>query len=162
MGAAVADLRIPSLPRRLHVREVVRAAHVEAWREVAARVWRESPTSNPQDGLAARHSLLYASLRRGRRRLWRHWVAYMGRRPVGMISAFFEGQAVFLEHLGVLPSARGSGIGAALMGVPIVHARKAGCRWAVLEPTPRAALLCEGLGYLSQHTVDDDVFHHYP
>jgi ribosomal protein S18 acetylase RimI-like enzyme len=69
------------------------------------------------------------------------YLAKLGTRQVGMASAFYAGDYVFLMALRVLEEARRRGIGRSLALTRLREARARGCVHAVLEPRPDGAAL---------------------
>jgi isopentenyldiphosphate isomerase len=66
---------------------------------------------------------------------------------VGLGSAFYADQVVLVDHEEVIQAARRRRVGTALLGEALGEARRRGCRWAVLEPTPESAAFYDALGF---------------
>jgi GNAT superfamily N-acetyltransferase len=123
---------------------------LDAWLEVASAC---ELAADDEDRRARRR--LYLSLGLERDRLLRHYVASRGRTPVGLASLFLAGETAMLEHVTVVPDERRRGIGRALARARLVVARRAGCRYAVLAPSPEGAALYGSLGFTAAPTPPD-------
>jgi GNAT superfamily N-acetyltransferase len=157
MGTRISEIPHHAAPVGVMIREVVDIGAVEHWRRVAAALWPEESF-----GQLRWQAQLYASLPLGPTARWRHWLAWVaaggGRREaVGMVSAFANGPAVLIEHLGVVPAFRGGGVGAALVSTAARAA--AGSAFAVLGPTSDSGPFYTGLGFTRQRCVADRQFY---
>jgi GNAT superfamily N-acetyltransferase len=157
MGARISDLAKHAPPPGVMIREVVDVGAVEHWRRVAAALWPEESF-----GQLRWQAQLYASLPLGPSARWRHWLAWVaaggGRREaVGMVSAFVNGPAVLIEHIGVVTAYRRGGVGAALVSTA-AHAH-AGSSFAILGPTSESEPFYNGLGFTLQRCLADRQFY---
>jgi len=84
---------------------------------------------------------------------WQHWVARIDREVVGVGLSFLGAGVVGLYGIGTLPAARRRGVGSALTLVPMLQAREAGYRAAVLQATPDGERLYSRLGFRTYCTV---------
>ncbi|MGA8271245.1 MAG: GNAT family N-acetyltransferase, partial [Candidatus Sulfotelmatobacter sp.] len=64
------------------------------------------------------------------------WLALRDGRVLGTVATLVEGQAAHLRGMAVLPSARGSGLGASLLRQAETWAREKGCTRIFLSTTP--------------------------
>jgi GNAT superfamily N-acetyltransferase len=134
-------------PLDVRIDEVCAPSDVDAWLDVAGACgWFD----DERDRDARRR--LYLALGLGGDRPIRHWVARRDGRAVGLATAFFDADAVLLEHLAVLPDERRHGIGTALALVRIREAINRRCRFAVLAPSPDGELLYRTLGFTKTAT----------
>lgn len=76
-----------------------------------------------------------------------HYLALLDGQPVGTSSAFWGTESVGLYHVEVLPEARQQGIGTALTVIPLLEARSAGYRLAVLGPSPESHNMYHRIGF---------------
>jgi GNAT superfamily N-acetyltransferase len=156
MGAplvAAEDERI-GRPAGVAIARVGDARRLDEWLEVAAAC---ELCVDDADRSARRR--LYLSLGLERDRPLRHYVASRGRTPVGLASLFLAGATAVLEHVAVVPAERRRGIGRALARARLVVARRAGCRYAVLAPSPEGAELYRSLGFTIAPTPPDRWFY---
>jgi GNAT superfamily N-acetyltransferase len=156
MGArlvAAGDERI-GRPAGVAIARVGNTRRLDEWLEVAAAC---ELCVDDADRSARRR--LYLSLGLERDRPLRHYVASRGRTPVGLASLFLAGETAVLEQVAVVPEARRRGIGRALARMRLVIARRAGCRHAVLAPSPEGAALYRSLGFTTSPTPPDRWFY---
>lgn len=78
---------------------------------------------------------------------WEHWVAMLDGEPAGVGLSHIGGGVVGLYGVGTLPAARRRGVGSALTLVPMLGAREAGVRAAILHATPDGEQLYLRLGF---------------
>lgn len=143
MGARLSDLELPTRPRpRLAIDKVLDEDGLRRWGDVAA-------TAGLFDDLDVRKAQeqLYARADLGPDGPLRHWLARRGSEVVGMATGFFHRDAALLEHIGVRPEDRRSGIGTALVAHWLREARASGCEVGVLAPTPDSQRFYERLGF---------------
>lgn len=114
------------------------------------------------DGFCAAHAVppnsgeawLEAARRLGFRDLpWRHWIARVDRSLAGVGLSFIGAGVIGLYGIGTLAAARRRGVGSALTLVPMLEARNAGYRAAILQSTPDGERLYPRLGFRSYCTV---------
>jgi GNAT superfamily N-acetyltransferase len=141
-------------PPDVAIARVGDARRLDEWLEVASAC---ELTADDDDRRARRR--LYLSLGLERDRPLRHYVASRGRTPVGLASLFLAGATAVLEHVAVVPAERRRGIGRALARARLVVARRAGCRYAVLAPSPEGAELYRSLGFTIAPTPPDRWFY---
>jgi GNAT superfamily N-acetyltransferase len=148
MGRDLAELELDlRLPEGVGIDGIRDEAGVDAWLDAAAGCgWLDGDA----DRLARRR--LFVALGLEPDRPLRHWVARRGDRPIGFATAFYAGNVVLFEHLGVIAEQRRRGIGRALVAVRLEEARRRGCRRAVLAPSPDGARLFGGLGFATAPT----------
>jgi GNAT superfamily N-acetyltransferase len=136
------------------VRHVDAASDLETWLDVAGACgWFESEDERRawnelQLGLAVGGS--------GPTRLY---VAFRDEHPVGMASAFFDGEVALLNAVAVVEPERRRGVGRALATERLREARDRGCTLAVLDPSPDGAKLYESLGFESHRQPPDRWFY---
>ena len=132
---------------RITVEAVGSPDDLDRWIGVARACWGAAADGPPGD--LARRRALYAGLGLGPAAALRHWVAVAGRRAVGLCSAFYADpeQVLLVDHVDVVEAARRRGVGTALLHAALGEARRRGCRWAVLEPTPGSAAFYDRLGF---------------
>lgn len=91
---------------------------------------------------------LEAAARLGFRELpWDHWVATVDGEPAGIGISHLGGGVIGLYGIGTLPAARRRGVGSALTLAPMLAARDAGYRAAILHATPDGERLYLRLGF---------------
>ena len=78
---------------------------------------------------------------------WEHWVATLDGEPAGVGLSHLGGGVIGLYGIGTLHSARRRGVGSALTLVPMLAARDAGYRAAILHATPEGERLYPRLGF---------------
>jgi GNAT superfamily N-acetyltransferase len=88
-----------------------------------------------------------------------HYLALERGTAVAMATAFFGGEAVLLQHVVVARERRRRGLGRTLALARLHEARRRGCRFAVLGPTPESRRLYEPLGFTVTATRDDSLLY---
>lgn len=159
MGASRTRLRQaegPTPPPGVRVVEVLDDHLLKQWFAAAASVWQEELTGEAALGRRVQRRL-YTSLGFGPGHPWRHWVALRGCTPVGMVSAFYRGDRIDLENVGVVEPERRRGLGRTLTLTP-VYAAPARARWVVLGPTPEGAPLYRSMGFTTARCLPDREF----
>ena len=142
LGARIGELALPERAPGVEIREVWDSEALSAWMEIAqACGWFDEPAV--REG----QERLYAAVGLDPMSPFRHWLARRNGVPVGMATAFFEPDAVLLEHDAVLAEERRRGIGTALVGTRVAEARRRGCDVAVLSATPDSQSFYERLGF---------------
>jgi ribosomal protein S18 acetylase RimI-like enzyme len=81
------------------------------------------------------------------------FLAYLHDKPVGMVSLFAYGSFASVGTLGVLPEARGSGVGRRLMEHVEAWGKINGVSSFILDATDDGARLYEKMGYVDADTV---------
>jgi ankyrin repeat protein/GNAT superfamily N-acetyltransferase len=142
MGAAIADLPVAAQPP--DGVEIV-AADRARWLAVA------EPSGFFEDGAAGSADVSDAV--DGVIRL----VALRDAEPVGIAGAIAAGETLYLQHLVVLESERGRGVGRALTAARLRAAP--GCRRAVLDPAPEAIAFHRRLGFELRPALRDRVYY---
>lgn len=84
---------------------------------------------------------------------WQHWLARIDGSVVGIGLSFLGAGVIGLYGIGTLPLARRRGVGSALTLVPMLEARDAGYRAAILQSTPEGEKLYPKLGFRTYCTV---------
>ena len=84
---------------------------------------------------------------------WRHWIARIDGSLAGVGLSFVGAGVIGLYGIGTLPAARRRGVGSALTLVPMLEARDAGYRLAILQSTPDGERLYPRLGFRTYCTV---------
>lgn len=114
------------------------------------------------DGFCAAHAVppnsgaawLEAARRLGFRDLpWRHWIARIDGSLAGVGLSFVGAGVIGLYGIGALAAARRRGVGSALTLIPMLEARDAGYRVAILQSTPDGERLYPRLGFRAYCTV---------
>jgi GNAT superfamily N-acetyltransferase len=88
-----------------------------------------------------------------------HWIAVHGDRPVGMASAFLDGQVVDLCNLAVLEGDRRRGVGTALIERRLGDAAARGAVRAVSGVTPEGWQVYQRRGFRSVPVGKDVCFY---
>jgi ribosomal protein S18 acetylase RimI-like enzyme len=78
---------------------------------------------------------------------WTYWLAQLDGELAGLGLSFIGAGVVGLYTIGTMPNARRRGVGSALTLVPMLEAREAGIRAAILHSSPDGALLYPRLGF---------------
>lgn len=78
---------------------------------------------------------------------WKHWIARIDGDPAGIGLSHVGGGVIGLYGIGTIPAARRRGVGSALTLVPMLAAREAGFRAAILHATPDGERLYPRLGF---------------
>ncbi len=89
------------------------------------------------------------------------WVALREGAVLGTVAALMKGESVYIRGMAVLPSARGSGAGAALLQQVEDWAASQGCSRLFLSTTPfldAAILLYEKSGFTRTSEAPHDLF----
>jgi len=89
------------------------------------------------------------------------WIASSNRVPIGTVAAAAKGESVYIRGMAVLPSARGSGAGAALLRHVEAWAAKSNCRSLLLSTTPflaSAIRLYQQAGFTRTDAGPHDLF----
>jgi ribosomal protein S18 acetylase RimI-like enzyme len=89
------------------------------------------------------------------------WVAVDGAAIVGTVSALPQGEAIYIRSLAVLPTARGQGVGRALLRTVEEYASEHGFARLTLSTTPflsSAIRLYEGFSYHRSEEGPQDLF----
>jgi GNAT superfamily N-acetyltransferase len=84
-------------------------------------------------------------------------VALRDAEPIGIAGAIAAGETLYLQHLVVLESERGRGVGRALTAARLRAAP--GCRRAVLDPAPEAIAFHRRLGFELRPALRDRVYY---
>lgn len=87
-----------------------------------------------------------------------HWVARRDGRAVGVASGWI-GEACELVDVAVLPTARRTGVGTALVETVLAWAAASGAREVVAAPSPDGWALLSGLGFEAAPVVPDVAFY---
>lgn len=89
------------------------------------------------------------------------WLATRGNLAIGTVAAMLEHESLYVRGMAVLPTARGTGVGAALIAEVEHHAGRIGCRRLFLSTTPfltSAIGLYEKLGFRRRSAGVPDLF----
>ncbi|MFN8420259.1 MAG: GNAT family N-acetyltransferase [Anaerolineae bacterium] len=122
--------------------------------EESLQVWARTFVETFEAPEFAGQAWVQASQRIGLDRLpWRLYIGWLADKPVGISLSFCGGGAASLWALGVKPTMRRSGIGAALTIRPMLDAARLGYRIGVLFATELGVPLYERLGYRTYCTV---------
>ncbi|MCE5973383.1 GNAT family N-acetyltransferase [Sinirhodobacter sp. WL0062] len=85
-----------------------------------------------------------------------HLLAFVDDRPVGTARLFAKGEAGKIGRVCVLPEARGTGLGAALIHAACQHLKDRGCTTARLGSQIHALPFYEKLGFAAFGPIYDD------
>lgn len=85
-----------------------------------------------------------------------HLLAVVDDRPVGTARLFVKGEAGKIGRVCVLPEARGTGLGAALIRAACQHLKDGGCTTAQLGAQTHALPFYEKLGFAAFGPIYDD------
>ena len=78
----------------------------------------------------------------------RHYIARLGREPVGALSLFLGQEAAGIYNVEVAPERQRRGVGTAITRAVLEEARRLGHHVAVLGPTPESRTMYERLGFV--------------
>lgn len=134
------DLTAPT-PPGLAVTPVRDLDDLRRWLSVYAHV------RNLPDDVAAQYLTIHAGLALGPDAPWRHAVGWLGGQPVATSLLYLGAGVAGIYRVATLPSARGLGIGAAMMLAAMREAHTSGCHYAILDAAADAVPLYQRLGF---------------
>jgi GNAT superfamily N-acetyltransferase len=116
--------------------------------EEGVRLWGTFHRYMENDQRDEPREQLYISLGLNGDQPLRHYVARLGREPVGGLSLFLGQEAAGLYNVEVAPGWQRRGIGTAMTRAVLEEARRLGYRVGVLGPTPESRSMYERLGFV--------------
>jgi len=135
-----------AFPRGVAVEQVEGEAAVSEW-VVSFCAAHALPPASGEAWLEAARRLRFRHIP------WQHWIARIDRDVVGVGLSFVGAGVIGLYGIGTLPAARRRGVRSALTLVPMLQAREAGYRAAILQSTPDGERLYPRLGFRTYCTV---------
>lgn len=83
---------------------------------------------------------------------WRHFVGYLGGKPVATSTICHNGDLAGVFHVATLAEARGRGVGTATTLQSLLHAKELGCRTGSLQSSEMAFSVYRAMGF--EHCCD--------
>lgn len=116
--------------------------------EEGVRLWGNFHRYLEHDQRDEPRERLYISLGLDGDQPLRHYIARLGREPVGAFSLFLGREAAGINNVEVAPERQRRGVGTAITRAVLEEARRLGSRVGVLAPTPESRSMYEHLGFL--------------
>jgi GNAT superfamily N-acetyltransferase len=128
-------------PSDLTIERAVDAADTAHWIDLHPHYLENDQRDEPRERL-------YISLGLDGDQPLRHYIARLGREPVGALSLFLGREAAGIYNVEVAPERQRRGVGTAMTKAVLEEARRLGSRVGVLGPTPESRSMYERLGFV--------------
>ena len=128
-------------PAGLTIEEVADVETLKSWTQVAG-IANEFP-----DFVADALLQIYTTMGLGDNLPWRHYLARLDGKPVGVSALMLEAGVAGVHTVGTVPEARHQGVGAALTLAPLLAARRQGYRIGALFSSDMGVNVYRALGF---------------
>jgi ribosomal protein S18 acetylase RimI-like enzyme len=149
MALVLSDLAEPEAATGLEIRRIRVRADLDAYARLSAANW-----SPPDQQVISYFSQTAATFLAPGSEQW-IYLGLVDGEPVATAELTVGGGVVGLYNISTVPSYRGRGIGSAMTAAPLLEARSAGHRTAILQAAPDGVRIYQRLGFRQFGTITE-------